>query len=92
MPTNPYDDPLARYDPPRLDRLNPLHGGTNYAYELSGSQTWNPNGFAGGHSLAGIGSATGRMKPSRGRTGLPTVCLQSLIVVDSDTDAYVALA
>ncbi|GAM41845.1 hypothetical protein TCE0_042f15285 [Talaromyces pinophilus] len=72
MPTNPYDDPLARYDTSRLDRLNPLHGGTNYAYELSGSQTWNPNGFAGGHSLAGIGSATGRMKPSRGRTGLPT--------------------
>ncbi|KAH8697785.1 putative R3H domain protein [Talaromyces proteolyticus] len=76
MPSNPYDDPLARYDTGRIERLNPLHGGTNYGYEISGSQTWNPNGFSGAHTLGGIGSATGRMKPAgRGRTGIPTTWL-----------------
>jgi hypothetical protein len=74
MPSNPYEDPLARYDTTRLERLNPLHNGGNYGYEISGSQTWNPNGFNGAHTLGGIGSATTRMKPpGRGRTGLPTV-------------------
>jgi hypothetical protein len=82
MPSNPYEDPLARYDTGRLERLNPLHAGSNYGYELSGSQTWNPNGFNGAHTLGGIGSATGRMKPSgRGRAGLPTVCSFLLLYI-----------
>lgn len=77
MPTNFYDDPMSRYDTSRLERLNPsLHGNT-YGYDMSGSQTWAaPNGFSGAHTLGGLSSAAGRMKTnSRGRTGLPTVCV-----------------
>lgn len=76
MPTNHFDESLARHETSRMDRLNPLH--TNgYGYEISGAQTWNtPNGFNGPSALGGIGSATGRMRPSaRGRTGLPSVSI-----------------
>ena len=79
MPTGMYEDPMARYDTNRMDRLNPnppaVHGNT-YGYDMSASQAvWNGNGFGGAHTLGGIG-ATGRMKPNgRGRTGIPTVSL-----------------
>lgn len=77
MPTGLYEDPMARYDSSRLERLNPVLQGNAYAYDMSAAQTWNVNGFGGGaHILGGIGpgAATGRMKPNaRGRTGLPTV-------------------
>lgn len=86
MPTsNFYEDPMSRYDTSRLDRLNPsssssssLHGNT-YGYDMSGSQTWAPNGFSGAHTLGGLGSAASRVKTTntRGRTGLPTVCLHT---------------
>ncbi|KAJ9302827.1 hypothetical protein DTO271G3_201 [Paecilomyces variotii] len=76
MPTNFYDDPMARYDTSRLDRLNPSIPSNAYGYDISGSQTWNPNGFSGAHTLGGIGSATSRIKHNpRGRTGLPTTWL-----------------
>ncbi|KAL1964364.1 hypothetical protein VTN77DRAFT_7049 [Rasamsonia byssochlamydoides] len=76
MPSsNPYEDPLARYDTSRLDRLNPLQS-SPYGYEMSGSQTWNPNGFSSAHTLGGIGSTTGRMKPTtQTRSRLPTTWL-----------------
>ena len=77
MPSNIYEDPMPRYDGNRLERLNSLHGNT-YGYDISASQTWNPVGFNGPHTLGSIGTATGRMKPNaRGRTGLPTVCFSS---------------
>ncbi|OJD22555.1 hypothetical protein ACJ73_06097 [Blastomyces percursus] len=80
MTTGLYDDPMTRYDPARLDRLNPALQGNSYAYDMSGSQTWNSNGFGTTNTLSGIGSgtgaSTGRMKPSaRGRTGLPATWL-----------------
>lgn len=67
---------MARYESARLERLNPsLQNNNSYAYDLSGSQTWNPNGFANAQSLGGIRSASASLKPNaRGRTGLPTVC------------------
>lgn len=68
---------MARYESARLERLNPSLQNNSYAYDLSGSQTWNPNGFANAQSLGGIRSASASLKPAaRGRTGLPTVCLQ----------------
>ncbi|KAK2763231.1 hypothetical protein FQN54_009867 [Arachnomyces sp. PD_36] len=79
MPTGMYEDPMARYDANRMDRLNTnpstVHGNT-YGYDMQqASQTWNTNGFGGAHTLGGIG-ATGRMKPNgRGRTGIPTTWL-----------------
>lgn len=75
MPVNPYEDQMARYDSARLERLNPSLQ-NNYGYDISGSQTWNPNGFANAQSLGGIRSASASLKPNaRGRSGLPTVCL-----------------
>jgi hypothetical protein len=76
MPVNLYEDQMARYESARLERLNPsLQNNNSYAYDLSGSQTWNPNGFANAQSLGGIRSASASLKPNaRGRTGLPTVC------------------
>lgn len=66
---------MARYDTGRLDRLNPSMPNNSYAYDLPGSQTWNPNGFANAQALGGIRSASASMKtgPRGGRTGLPTV-------------------
>ena len=67
---------MARYDTGRLDRLNPSMNHNSYAYDLNGSQTWNPNGFANAQALGGIRSASASMRPTArgGRTGLPTVC------------------
>lgn len=76
MPVNPYEDQMARYESARLERLNPSLQNNSYAYDLSGSQTWNPNGFSNAQSLGGIRSASASLKPSaRGRTGLPTTWL-----------------
>ncbi|KAL6234868.1 hypothetical protein BDW75DRAFT_155393 [Aspergillus navahoensis] len=76
MPVNLYDDPMARYDR-NLDRLNPSLHNPSYAYDLPGSQTWNPNGFANAHSLGGIRSASASLKaaPRSTRAGLPTTWL-----------------
>ncbi|KAL4929810.1 putative R3H domain protein [Aspergillus undulatus] len=76
MPVNLYDDPMARYDR-NLDRLNPSLRNPSYAYDLPGSQTWNPNGFANVQALGGIRSASASMKTtSRStRAGLPTTWL-----------------
>lgn len=76
MPVNLYDDPTARYDTGRLDRLNPSMHNNSYAYDLPGSQTWNPNGFANPQALGGIRSASASMKTATrggGRAALPTV-------------------
>ncbi|KAL3476465.1 hypothetical protein BJX99DRAFT_140478 [Aspergillus californicus] len=77
MPVNLYEDPMARYDNPRIDRLNPSLHNNSYAYDLPGSQTWNPNGFANAQALGGIRSASASMKTgSRStRAGLPTTWL-----------------
>lgn len=76
MPVNLYEDQMARYESARLERLNPSLQNNSYAYDLSGSQTWNPNGFANAQSLGGIRSASASLKPAaRGRTGLPTTWL-----------------
>ncbi|KAL4914469.1 hypothetical protein BDW62DRAFT_144260 [Aspergillus aurantiobrunneus] len=76
MPVNLYDDPMARYDR-NLDRLNPSLHNPSYAYDLPGSQTWNPNGFVNAQSLGGIRSASASLKTaSRStRAGLPTTWL-----------------
>ena len=76
MPVNLYEDQMARYESARLERLNPqLQNNNSYSYDISGSQTWNPNGFANAQTLGGIRSASASLKPAaRGRTGLPTVC------------------
>jgi hypothetical protein len=82
MPVNLYEDQMARYESARLERLNPSlqQNNNSYAYDLSGSQTWNPNGFANAQSLGGIRSASASLKPNaRGRTGLPTVCILFMI-------------
>ncbi|KAJ5114206.1 hypothetical protein N7456_002740 [Penicillium angulare] len=79
MPVNLYEDQMARYESARLERLNPpmqQQNNNSYSYDISGSQTWNPNGFANPQSLAGIRSASASLKPAaRGRTGLPTTWL-----------------
>lgn len=74
MPMNFYEDPMARYDSNRLDRLAPSLQ-NSYAYDMPGSQTWNPNGFAGNQALGAIRSASASLKTAtnRGRAGLPTV-------------------
>lgn len=74
MPTNMYEQDQMRYESARLERLNPSLQ-NNYGYDISGSQTWNPNGFANAQTLGGIRSASASLKPNaRGRAGLPTVC------------------
>ena len=75
MPLNFYDDPMSRYDPSRLERLTPSLQNSPYAYDISGSQTWNPNGFANPQALGAIRSTSASLKAptNRGRTGLPTV-------------------
>lgn len=74
MPVNLYEDQMARYDTARMERLNPSLQNNSYGYDISGSQTWNPNGFANAQTLGGIRSSSASLKPSaRGRTGLPTV-------------------
>ncbi|KAJ5919549.1 hypothetical protein N7454_009384 [Penicillium verhagenii] len=77
MPVNLYEDQMARYESARLERLNPpMQNNNSYSYDLSGSQTWNPNGFANAQTLGGIRSASASLKPAaRGRTGLPTTWL-----------------
>ncbi|KAI9924334.1 hypothetical protein MW887_007286 [Aspergillus wentii] len=77
MPVNLYEDPMARYDTGRLERLNPSLHNNNYAYDLPGSQTWNPNGFANAQALGGIRSASASLKTNTrsGRAGLPTTWL-----------------
>lgn len=64
------EDHAARYDTNRFEsRLV-----SNYPYEASGAQTWNPSNFNAA-SMVGLGSATGRIKtPSRQRAALPSVC------------------
>ncbi|KAG0155561.1 hypothetical protein PDIDSM_2732 [Penicillium digitatum] len=75
MPTNMYEQDQMRYESARLERLNPSLQ-NNYGYDISGSQTWNPNGFANAQTLGGIRSASASLKPnSRGRAGLPTTWL-----------------
>ena len=75
MPTAIYgnDEPSARYEPNRFDRMNnSLAGG--YNYDVQNNQTWNPGAFGGINSFNAFGGATARLKPAiRGRTGLPTV-------------------
>ncbi|KGO63632.1 Single-stranded nucleic acid binding R3H [Penicillium italicum] len=72
MPTNMYEQDQMRYESARLERLNPSLQ-NNYGYDISGSQTWNPNGFANAQTLGGIRSASASLKPNaRGRAGLPT--------------------
>ncbi|KAJ5621082.1 hypothetical protein N7510_005066 [Penicillium lagena] len=74
MPVNLYEDQMGRYDTARMERLNPSLQNNSYGYDISGSQTWNPNGFANAQTLGGIRSSSASLKPSaRGRTGLPTV-------------------
>ncbi|EAW14920.1 putative R3H domain protein [Aspergillus clavatus NRRL 1] len=77
MPVNLYDDPMARYDIGRLERLNPSLHNNSYAYDLPGSQTWNPNGFANAQTLGAIRSASASLKSTSrtGRAGLPTTWL-----------------
>ncbi|ODH29600.1 hypothetical protein ACO22_03704 [Paracoccidioides brasiliensis] len=79
MSAGMYDDPMARYDSVRLDRMNPTLHGNSYTYDLSGSQTWNSSGFGSANTLSvgsGTGTGTGRLKPAaRGRTGLPATWL-----------------
>ncbi|KAH2470167.1 hypothetical protein KXW63_003005 [Aspergillus fumigatus] len=77
MPVNLYDDSMARYDTGRLERLNPSLHNNSYAYDLSGSQTWNPNGFANAQTLGAIRSASASLKTTSrtGRAGLPTTWL-----------------
>ncbi|KAF9884939.1 hypothetical protein FE257_000930 [Aspergillus nanangensis] len=77
MPVNLYEDPMARYDTGRLERLNPSLHNNSYAYDLPGSQTWNPNGFANAQTLGGIRSASASLKTNSrpGRSGLPTTWL-----------------
>ncbi|CAI7598948.1 unnamed protein product [Penicillium palitans] len=75
MPTNMYEQDQMRYESARLERLNPSLQ-NNYGYDISGSQTWNPNGFANAQTLGGIRSASASLKPNaRGRAGLPTTWL-----------------
>ena len=64
------EDHAARYDTNRFEsRLV-----SNYPYEASGAQTWNPGNFNAA-TMVGLGSATGRIKtPSRHRAALPSVC------------------
>lgn len=86
MSVNFYDEPMARYDTGRLDRLNPSLQESAYAYDLAGSQTWNPNSFSNPQALGGIRSASSSLKTatSRGRAGLPTVrALQCRCIVQS---------
>lgn len=75
MPFNFYEDPMARYEASRLERLTPSLQNASYAYDLPGSQTWNPNGFANTQALGAVRSASASLKTatSRGRAGLPTV-------------------
>ncbi|KAF7177809.1 hypothetical protein CNMCM7691_006264 [Aspergillus felis] len=77
MPINLYDDSMARYDTGRLERLNPSLHNNSYAYDLPGSQTWNPNGFANAQTLGAIRSASASLKTTSrtGRAGLPTTWL-----------------
>lgn len=85
MPTAPAyatEDPMARYDTGRMDRLNFTHTMHNsqfgtagqFGYDMGGASTWNPNGngFPTAATLNPM-AATSRMKPPRGRTGIPTV-------------------
>ncbi|KAJ5146549.1 uncharacterized protein N7515_001113 [Penicillium bovifimosum] len=75
MPTNMYEQDQMRYESGRLERLNPMQN-NSYGYDISGSQTWNPNGFANAQTLGGIRSASASLKPNaRGRAGLPTTWL-----------------
>ncbi|PYH81500.1 hypothetical protein BO82DRAFT_80506 [Aspergillus uvarum CBS 121591] len=77
MPVNLYEDSMARYDSGRLERLNSSLHNNAYAYDLAGSQTWNPNGFANAQALGGIRSASASLKTTSrtGRAGLPTTWL-----------------
>lgn len=80
------DDSTPRYDSSRFDRMNSgMQNGTEY-YPMGGTQSWNPNAFAGGNlggantynAFGTIGAIGGRMKPTaRGRNPLPTVCIFS---------------
>lgn len=77
MPVNFYEEPMARYEPARVDRLNPSLHNPAYAYDLSNSHSWNPNGFANSHVLGGIRSASSSLKTSStgARAGLPSTWL-----------------
>lgn len=66
------EDHAARYDTNRFEsRLV-----SNYPYEASGAQTWNPGNFNAA-TMVGLGSATGRIKtPSRQRAALPSTWME----------------
>ncbi|KAJ5148473.1 hypothetical protein N7448_000051 [Penicillium atrosanguineum] len=68
MPVNPYEDQMARYETARLERLNPSMQNNSYAYDLSGSQTWNPNGFNNAQSLGGYSLGFGESEAIRSWT------------------------
>jgi hypothetical protein len=92
MPTGatmyPTDDTMSfsRFDGGRNPFNAPMQSGqingSQFAYDINASQTWNSNGnsmqsFGGNHSgfMGPSGSLAGqsRLKPSRGRTVLPNV-------------------
>ncbi|PWY92243.1 hypothetical protein BO70DRAFT_402089 [Aspergillus heteromorphus CBS 117.55] len=77
MPVNLYEESMARYDTARLERINSSLHNNSYAYDIAGSQTWNPNGFANAQALGGIRSASTSLKTTSrpGRAGLPTTWL-----------------
>ena len=96
----PTEDPMAssRFDTGR-SLFNPpmqstsMNGG-HFPYDYAGSQSWNNTGNTmqslGGNPsgfMAPVGSfaATGRLKPSRGRNGLPNVSMNCEAVV-TDVD------
>lgn len=63
------EDHAARYEQNRFDTARLV---SQYPYEASGAQTWNPGNFNTG-PMVGLGNATGRIKtPSRQRAALPS--------------------
>lgn len=78
MPISILDDALARYESATLDRMGQGLQSNSFAYDITGSQTWNANGLNGAHTLGSIGtnplSASARGRAGvRGRTGIPSV-------------------
>lgn len=64
------EDHAAQYSTGRYD--NTRLGAMGYSYGASGAQTWNPS-YGGGASAIDSMTATGRLKTSRSRPGLPSV-------------------
>ena len=106
MPTGPMyptEDTMSRFESGRNVFQPPMQAtqlnGHHFPYELGGAQTWNtttnPLQPLGGHNtgmMPPIGSfgATGRLKPSRGRNGLPSVSSTSVAsIIRLDFDYFV---